>query len=179
MGRSRMTNRSLMFDPARTDGRSKQARRFRDIMNELLQLVNPPSVQHELMARRVAGLAVGLEDVERRMAAGEKFSSEELYQYGCATDRVARLIRQWFKPVPQRRAKGQSLTPEAHAALLRAIRHEPGHRRGRPVPSLSAASRETLMACHATFAEGLAHDAPRQLPRVRDLGSLRRARLCR
>jgi len=42
-------------------------------MNELLQLVNPPSVQYELMARRVAGLAVALEDVESRMAAGERF----------------------------------------------------------------------------------------------------------
>jgi hypothetical protein len=54
---------------------------------------------------RLAGLVVGLEDVDHRMAAGEAFSSEELYQYGCATDRVARLIRQWFKPAPQRRAK--------------------------------------------------------------------------
>jgi len=41
--------------------------------NELLQLVNSPSVQYELMARRVAGLAVALEDVESRMAAGERF----------------------------------------------------------------------------------------------------------
>jgi len=60
-------------EAAARDGRSKQARRFRDIMNELLQLVNSPSVQYELMARRVAGLAVALEDVESRMAAGERF----------------------------------------------------------------------------------------------------------
>jgi len=61
-GRSRITNRSLTFDPNPTDGRSKQARRFRDIMNEMLQLIESPSVQHEIMARRVAGLAVALED---------------------------------------------------------------------------------------------------------------------
>ncbi len=72
-----------MFDPARTDGRSKQARRFRDIVNELLQLVDPPSVQQTIMARRIAGLVVGVEDAESRMAAGEKFSSEDLYQYDC------------------------------------------------------------------------------------------------
>jgi hypothetical protein len=46
-----------MFDPARTDGRSKQARRFRDIVNELLQLVDPPSVQQTIVARRIAGIA--------------------------------------------------------------------------------------------------------------------------
>jgi len=64
MGRSRLTNGSLTFDPARTDGRSKQARRFRDIVNEMLALVEPPSVQHKLMAGRIAGLVVALEDAK-------------------------------------------------------------------------------------------------------------------
>ena len=81
--RSSMTNRSLMFDPARSDGRSTQARRFRDVANEMLALVDPPSVQHKLMARRIAGLVVGLEDIDSRMAAGETFSNKELYLYGC------------------------------------------------------------------------------------------------
>jgi hypothetical protein len=110
-----------MFDPARTDGCSKQARRFRDIVNELLQLVDPPSVQQTIVARRIAGLGVGLEDAESRMAAGETFDSEALYQYRCAGDRVAR--RQWFKTPERRRSpgcpSGRRLSPKAHAALLR------------------------------------------------------------
>jgi len=72
--RSRVTNRSLIFDPSLVDGRSPRARRFRDVAADLLKLVESPSVQHKLMARRIAGLVVGLEDVDHRMAAGEAFS---------------------------------------------------------------------------------------------------------
>jgi hypothetical protein len=34
----------------------------------VLQLVDPPSVQQTIMARRIAGLVVGVEDAESRMA---------------------------------------------------------------------------------------------------------------
>jgi hypothetical protein len=59
---------------------------------------------------------MAIEEQENRLAAREPgFNPDD---YGVMVDRLARMMRTFFKPPRQSRAKGQQLTPEAHAALL-------------------------------------------------------------
>ncbi|MEX2642531.1 MAG: hypothetical protein WD270_03710 [Acetobacterales bacterium] len=66
-GRSRVTNGRLPIG----DGRSRGARRYRDLTEELLaELGREPTVRQRIMIHRVAGLTIICEAMEGRITAG-------------------------------------------------------------------------------------------------------------
>lgn len=94
-GRSRVSNNStLWLDERAVDGRSKAARRFRDIYSEIISDLGGDelclSAGQRQLARRCSGMAVQCELIEGRMVAGEEF---DLDTYGTLTDRLGRAFQ--------------------------------------------------------------------------------------
>ena len=90
-GRSRITNGNALFEGI--DGRSATARRFRDVLAEIVSDLGGPdrlSEGQRQIARRCAMLAVECEKLESLGVAGKPFDIE---QYGQLTDRMGRAFQ--------------------------------------------------------------------------------------
>jgi hypothetical protein len=85
--RSRITNGKALF--VGVDGRSRQARRFRDIYRDLLEQTGGRS---EALVRSIAGLCVQRELIESRLARGEPVDTAELVSVAGAISRLATKI---------------------------------------------------------------------------------------
>ena len=88
-GRSRVSNGKTLFLEA-VDGRSPMARRYRDVLADLVSdLGGDPTEAQSLIARRAATLAVWCEMEEAALASGNKFSIGE---YTSAANTMHRLL---------------------------------------------------------------------------------------
>ena len=88
--RSKISNGSALLDGI--DGRSARARRFRDVLGEIVSDLGGPdrlSEGQRQLARRGAMLAVECERLESLGVAGEPFNLEV---YGQLTDRLGRVF---------------------------------------------------------------------------------------
>ena len=89
-GRSRITNGSAVFLDGEVDGRSVLARRYRDILGDLVaHLGGNPSAAETLIARRAATLAVWCEQAEAEMAAGKDL---DVQAYTTSANALRRLL---------------------------------------------------------------------------------------
>ncbi len=89
--RSRISNGSAILDGI--DGRSREARRFRDVLAEIVSDLgghNGLSEGQRQLARRCAMLAVECEKIEALGVAGKAI---DLEQYGQLTDRIGRCFQ--------------------------------------------------------------------------------------
>lgn len=87
--RSRVTNGSALFASG-VDGRTQEARRFRDILGEIVSDMGGASGLSEgqkQLARRAAMLSVQCEGLEAKAVAGEAIDPEV---FGKLTDRLGR-----------------------------------------------------------------------------------------
>jgi hypothetical protein len=98
--RSRISNGSAILDGI--DGRSREARRFRDVLGEIVSDLGGGdrlSEGQRQLARRCAMLAVECEKIEALGVAGEPI---DLESYGQLTDRIGRAFqRLGLKRVPR------------------------------------------------------------------------------
>jgi hypothetical protein len=87
--RSRISNGSATFLDG-VDGRSVLARRYRDILAQLVSdMGGDPSEAQSLIAKRAATLAVWCELAEAAMAKGEHF---DIAEFTTATNALRRLL---------------------------------------------------------------------------------------
>jgi hypothetical protein len=89
--RSRISNGSAILDGI--DGRSREARRFRDVLGEIVSDLGGHDMLSEgqrQLARRCAMLAVECEKIEALGVAGQTI---DLEQYGQLTDRIGRCFQ--------------------------------------------------------------------------------------
>ena len=89
--RSGVSNGSRLF-VAEVDGRSAAARRFRDVLAEIVSALGGSdglSEGQRQLARRAALLSVEAEAMEAKSVAGEKI---DLDSFGALTDRLGRLF---------------------------------------------------------------------------------------
>ena len=88
-GRSRLTNGSAVFLDG-VDGRGTLARRYRDILAQLVSdLGGDPSEAQAIIARRAATLAVWCEQCEADMASGKPI---DIGEFTTATNALRRLL---------------------------------------------------------------------------------------
>lgn len=90
--RSRVTNGRGLFVEA-IDGRSREARRFRDVLGEIVSDLGGPDTLSEgqrQMARRAAMLSVQCEVMEGHAVAGKAI---DLETFGKLTDRLGRAFQ--------------------------------------------------------------------------------------
>jgi hypothetical protein len=86
--RSRVSNGSTLLEGA--DGRSTAARRYRDVLNELISdLGGDPSGAQSAIARRAAALCVVCEQAEAEMVAGGVL---DLGEFTTAANSLRRLL---------------------------------------------------------------------------------------
>ena len=86
--RSRISNGATFLDGV--DGRSGLARRYRDILSELIRdLGGDPTGAQSAIARRAAALCVWCEVAEAAMAAGDEV---DIGEYGTAANAMRRLL---------------------------------------------------------------------------------------
>ena len=88
--RSRVGNGTRLFVDETVDGRSKEARRFRDVLTEItgdLGGVDHMSEGQKQLARRCALLSVECEKLEAKSVSGEGI---DLEAYGKLCDRIGR-----------------------------------------------------------------------------------------
>ena len=91
--RSRVGNGSALFVDETVDGRSKEARRFRDVLAEIagdLGGLDHMSEGQKQLARRCALLAVECEKLEAKSVSGEPI---DLESYGKLCDRIGRAFQ--------------------------------------------------------------------------------------
>lgn len=89
VSRSRLSNGSALHVDA-VDGRTREARRFRDLLAEIVNDLGGPdglSEGQRQLARRCAMISVECERLEARAVAGEPFDAEF---YGTLCDRLGR-----------------------------------------------------------------------------------------
>jgi hypothetical protein len=90
--KSRVTNGSTLF--VESDRRGPWSRRFRDILNQIIDDVRPAdgdlSEAQRQLARRCATIAIECEKMEGKAAAGEDI---DLMAYGTLTDRLGRCFQ--------------------------------------------------------------------------------------
>ena len=87
--RSRVSNGTTTFLDG-VDGRSVLARRYRDILSELISdLGGDPSAAQSAIARRAATLCVWCETAEANMAAGGDI---DIGEFGTAANALRRLL---------------------------------------------------------------------------------------
>lgn len=87
--RSRISNGSATFLDG-VDGRSTLARRYRDILSELVSdLGGDPSGAQSAIARRAAALCVSCEQAEAEMVAGNKI---DIGEFTTAANSMRRLL---------------------------------------------------------------------------------------
>lgn len=80
--RAKVSNGSRLFiDGVPVDGRTAIARRFRDHMDDLTEMVGgAPSAAQDMLIRRAAALATQCDFDEARIAAGEKIAEDIFLQ---------------------------------------------------------------------------------------------------
>jgi hypothetical protein len=90
-GRARVSNGSQLFlDESGLDGRSVMARRYRDVLAQLVSdLGGDPSEAQSIIARRAATLAVWCEQAESCMAKGDAI---DIGSFTTATNALRRLL---------------------------------------------------------------------------------------
>jgi hypothetical protein len=87
--KSKVTNRQDLF-LERVDGRSKVARRYRDVYGQLVSdLGGDPSEAQNQVARRAATLAAWCEQQEALFVLGREF---DITAYGTAANNLRRLL---------------------------------------------------------------------------------------
>src|SRR5262245_59180005 len=89
--RSRVTNGKTLFVEA--DNRGPWARRFRDVLTEIVSDLGGPDLLSEgqrQLARRIATISIACERMEGEAAAGEPINLE---LYGRLTDRLGRALQ--------------------------------------------------------------------------------------
>lgn len=101
--RSRVSNGTALFvDESSIDGRSREARRFRDVLGEIVSDLGGPDTLSEgqrQLARRCAMLSVACEGQEALAVGGKEIDLDE---YGKLTDRLGRAFqRLGLKRVPR------------------------------------------------------------------------------
>jgi uncharacterized protein YjiS (DUF1127 family) len=88
-GRSRVSNGSAVFLDG-VDGRSALARRYRDILAQLISdMGGDPSEAQTIIARRAATLAVWCEQAEADLASGKDI---DIGEFTTATNALRRLL---------------------------------------------------------------------------------------
>jgi hypothetical protein len=97
--RSRVSNGSATFLDE-VDGRSILARRYRDILRQLVSDIGgDPSEAQALIAKRSATIAVWCELAEARLAKGEDF---DIFAFTTATNALRRLLSDLgFERIPR------------------------------------------------------------------------------
>src|ERR1700737_3068371 len=118
--RSRVSNGSAVLD--NVDGRSAVARRYRDVLNELISdLGGHPSGAQSPIARRAAALCVVCEQAEAEMVAGGVL---DLAEFTTASNSLRRLLRDLGL---ERRAKDITPTLEKYltSGLGKPVRSHP------------------------------------------------------
>lgn len=116
--RSRVTNGRALFVEA-IDGRSREARRFRDVLSEIVSDLGGPDTLSEgqrQLARRASMLSVQCEVLEGQAVAGKAI---DLEVFGKLTDRLGRT----FQRLGLRR-KQRDVTPTV-AEYLRSLEGRP------------------------------------------------------
>lgn len=116
--RSRVTNGRGLFVDA-IDGRSREARRFRDVLAEIVSDLGGPDTLSEgqrQLARRAAMLSTQCEIMEGQAVAGKAI---DLEMFGQLTDRLGRT----FQRLGLRR-KARDVTPTV-AEYLRSLEGRP------------------------------------------------------
>jgi hypothetical protein len=89
-GRSRVSNGNRLFLDESVDGRSRAARRFRDVLADLCShLGGEPTSAELLIAQRAAALAVWCEGREAELVAGGEINIAE---FTTATNALRRLL---------------------------------------------------------------------------------------
>src|ERR1700694_825208 len=123
-GRSRISNGSAVLD--NVDGRSAIARRYRDVLNELISdLGGDPSGAQSAIARRAAALCVVCEQAEAEMVAGGVL---DLGEFTTAANSLRRLLADLGL---ERRAK--DITPSLEKYLTSAhAKPAPSHPTNQP-----------------------------------------------
>jgi hypothetical protein len=116
--RSRVSNGTAMFVVEDVDGRSAPARRYRDIVADLTSHLGcDPTAPEELLIRRVASMAVWLEQADAAQIAGREF---DVALYGTTANAMRRLLADLGL---QRRAKDVTPpTPDEWVARKAAAR---------------------------------------------------------
>ena len=90
-GRSRVSNGSATFLDDQVDGRSRTARRYRDVLGDLVaHMGGDPSAAETLIARRAAALAVWCEQAESDMAGGQDL---DVAAYTTSANALRRLLQ--------------------------------------------------------------------------------------
>jgi hypothetical protein len=117
-GKSRVTNGKSLF--VEFDGNGSWARRFRDILNQILELTTNDATEAQRQdCRRYATLAIACERLEGEAAAGHKI---DLDQYGMLNDRLARTSRRLglkqSNGEPKGRTFGQVLVEDYDRRLM-------------------------------------------------------------
>jgi hypothetical protein len=85
-----VSNGSRLFLDDSIDGRSREARRFRDVMADLVShLAGEPTTTELLVLQRAAGLAVLCEGWEADVVAGKKI---DVTLYNTTTNTLRRLL---------------------------------------------------------------------------------------
>ena len=88
-GRSRVSNGNTTFLDD-VDGRSVLARRYRDILGDLIRdLGGDPSAAQQAIARRASALCVWCEQAEATLAAGGQI---DIGEFGTAANAMRRLL---------------------------------------------------------------------------------------
>jgi hypothetical protein len=104
-GRSRVTNGKSLF--VEFDGRGPWTRRWRDVLNQILDLACPNGATETQRqdARRAATMIIECEKMEGRVAAGEDINHDE---YGKLSDRLGRIYRRLGLKQPNDEPKGRT-----------------------------------------------------------------------
>jgi len=115
-GRSRVSNGSATFLDE-VDGRSILARRYRDILRQLVSDIGgDPSEAQSIIAKRSATIAVWCELAEARLAKGEDLN---IVEFTTATNALRRLLFDLgIKRVPR------DITPPSVASYIARLNEE-------------------------------------------------------
>lgn len=88
--RSAVSNGTRLFDLDAIDGRSREARRYRDVLSDLVtHLAGDPTAPETIIARRAASLTVWCESREAEMVAGQDI---DIAAFTTATNALRRLL---------------------------------------------------------------------------------------
>jgi hypothetical protein len=115
--RSRISNGSATFLDG-VDGRSILARRYRDILRQLISDIGgDPSAAQAIIAKRSATIAVWCELAEARMAKGEPLN---IVEFTTAANALRRLLADLFPGLERRMRDVSVMAPLNYAKRIEA-----------------------------------------------------------
>jgi hypothetical protein len=115
--RSRVSNGSATF-LEEVDGRSVLARRYRDILRQLVaDLGGEPSEAQSVLAKRAATIATWCELAEARMARGEPLN---IVEFTTAANALRRLLADLFPGLERRMRDVSVMAPLNYAKRIEA-----------------------------------------------------------